>query len=269
MPCEPAPPCEPNFPLFCDPLPSTIDGQRLVVEDSASCQKTLVKTSNPALLYQNLAGTIQFSEGSDTDLIKLPNMAEHQATDAPKIIVLLADGTMKAWEPSTSTDNFLAYWDGAAWVSPAGAQPLPDHYASAAFGDSTVAVSLVANVPTLMTNATSNLFSADTVLRGFTYTGDSIICNVAGTYMLNGLITVRMNQVTGQVIAVNSYLNSSPIGRVWSRSVIPGFIATSIPMPSYIVDLSVNDVIRVFVTSIAAGTEVEYINGIITITQLR
>jgi microcystin-dependent protein len=115
MPCEPAPPCEPNFPLFCDPLPSTTDGQRLVVEDSASCQKTLAKTSNPALLYQNLAGTIQFSEGSDTDLIKLPNMAEHQATDAPKIVVLLADGTMKAWEPSASTDNFLAYWDGAAW----------------------------------------------------------------------------------------------------------------------------------------------------------
>jgi hypothetical protein len=163
----------------------------------------------------------------------------------------------------------LFYWDGAAWVSPAGAQPLPDHYASAAFGDSTVAVTLAANVPTLMTNATSNLFSADTVLKGFRYSNDSLICEVAGTYLLNGLLTVRMNQTIGQVIAANSYLNSSPIGRVWSRSVIPGFVATSIPMPSYIVDLAVNDVIRVFVTSISATTDVEYINGIITITQLR
>jgi microcystin-dependent protein len=42
-------------------------------------------------------------------------MAEHQASDAPKIVVLLADGTMKAWEPTNSLDNFLAYWDGTAW----------------------------------------------------------------------------------------------------------------------------------------------------------
>jgi microcystin-dependent protein len=42
-------------------------------------------------------------------------MAEHQASEAPKIVVLLADGTMKAWEPTNSLDNFLAYWDGASW----------------------------------------------------------------------------------------------------------------------------------------------------------
>lgn len=115
MPCEPAPPCEPNFPLFCDPLPTTNNGQRLVVEDEASCQKTLVKTNDPSLLYQTNAGNIQFSTGSDSQLIKLPQMAEHQASQAPKIMVLLADGTMKAWEPTNSLDNFIAYWDGASW----------------------------------------------------------------------------------------------------------------------------------------------------------
>jgi microcystin-dependent protein len=115
MPCEPAPPCEPNFPLFCDPLPTTNNGQRLVVEDEASCQKTLVKTNDPSLLYQTNAGNIQFSTGSDSQLIKLPQMAEHQASQAPKIVVLLADGTIKAWEPSNTGDNFFAYWDGASW----------------------------------------------------------------------------------------------------------------------------------------------------------
>lgn len=115
MPCEPAPPCEPTFPLFCEPLPTTNNAQRLVVEDEASCQKTLTKTNTPSLLHQTTAGNIQFSDGSDAQLIKLPQIAEHQASQAPKIMVLLADGTMKAWEPTNSLDNFLAYWDGTSW----------------------------------------------------------------------------------------------------------------------------------------------------------
>ena len=115
MPCEPCPPCEPSFPLFCEPLPTTNDAQRLVVEDSASCQRTLTKTQNPSLFHQTVAGNIQFSDASTAQPIKLPNMAEHQASDAPKIVVLLADGTMKAWEPTNSLDNFLAYWDGTSW----------------------------------------------------------------------------------------------------------------------------------------------------------
>lgn len=85
------------------------------MEDEASCQKTIQKTANPALLHQTIAGNIQFSDGSDAQLIKLPQMAEHQASQAPKIMVLLADGTVKAWEPTNSLDNFLAYWDGTAW----------------------------------------------------------------------------------------------------------------------------------------------------------
>jgi microcystin-dependent protein len=113
--CTPCPPCEPTFPLFCEPLPTTTNAQRIVVEDEASCQKTLTKTSTPALLHQTVAGNIQFSDGSDSQLIKLPQMAEHNASEAPKIVVLLADGTIKAWEPTNSLDNFLAYWDGTAW----------------------------------------------------------------------------------------------------------------------------------------------------------
>jgi microcystin-dependent protein len=85
------------------------------VEDEASCQKTITKTTTPALLHQTTAGNIQFSNGSDAQLIKLPQMAEHQASQAPKIMVLLADGTVKAWEPTNSLDNFLAYWDGTSW----------------------------------------------------------------------------------------------------------------------------------------------------------
>ena len=85
------------------------------MEDEASCQKTITKTTTPALLHQTTAGNIQFSDGSDAQPIKLPQMAEHQASQAPKIMVLLADGTFKAWEPTNLLDNFLAYWDGTSW----------------------------------------------------------------------------------------------------------------------------------------------------------
>lgn len=115
MPCEPAPPCEPTFPLFCEPLPVTTSGQRVVVEDLSSCQKTISKSANPSILHQNFVGNLVMSDGSDSLPIRLPQISEHALSQVPKIMVLLADGTVKAWEPSDTGDNFLAYWDGVAW----------------------------------------------------------------------------------------------------------------------------------------------------------
>jgi hypothetical protein len=45
-PCTPAPPCDAEFPLLCEPLELTSNGKRILVEDSAACQKTL---SNPTI----------------------------------------------------------------------------------------------------------------------------------------------------------------------------------------------------------------------------
>lgn len=134
MPCEPSPPCEPTFPLFCEPLPTTTDGKRIVVEDSASCQKTIATTPFPSILKSTNAGTItweggstgsvlayttsgniEFVDGSSSDPLKLPNTANHTQDNAPKTLVMLADGTVKVWEPSLTADKFIAYWDGGDW----------------------------------------------------------------------------------------------------------------------------------------------------------
>jgi len=48
--CTPCPPCDTNFPLLCEPLETTANGKRLVVEDSAACQKTLASPLVPSTL---------------------------------------------------------------------------------------------------------------------------------------------------------------------------------------------------------------------------
>jgi hypothetical protein len=134
MPCQPAPPCEPTFPLFCEPLSTTNDGRRIIVEDSASCQKSIQTTPFPSILKTNLAGVIsweggstgsvlsytasnniEFVDGSNGDPLKLPSTASHTLDNVPKALVMLADGTVKVWEPSLTADKFIAYWDGGDW----------------------------------------------------------------------------------------------------------------------------------------------------------
>lgn len=62
--CTPCPPCDSNFPLLCEPLEITANGKRLVVEDSAACQKTI---QTPATTQQVLktdgAGNLTWTNG--------------------------------------------------------------------------------------------------------------------------------------------------------------------------------------------------------------
>jgi hypothetical protein len=128
---QPCPPCEPAFPIFCDPLPTTNEGKRIVVEDSASCQKTIqtpttqslfgvkstsnigwIESKNDSLVCADSTGNIEFRDGSLTSPIKLSNIASDTAYTAPSIIVMLADGSIQKWKPNSTTDNFIAYWDG-------------------------------------------------------------------------------------------------------------------------------------------------------------
>jgi len=58
--CTPCPPCDSEFPLLCEPLETTANGKRLVVEDSAACQKTIqTPTSKQVLNSSN--GNVEFA----------------------------------------------------------------------------------------------------------------------------------------------------------------------------------------------------------------
>jgi microcystin-dependent protein len=113
--CTPAPPCDTEFPLFCEGLETTTDGRKLVVEDNASCQKVLLEPTEVSVLQYDSNKDVAWKSGSLISPIKLPSLQLNAINVAPKIMVLQADGTVRQWQPTDTGDNFLAYWDGTQW----------------------------------------------------------------------------------------------------------------------------------------------------------
>jgi hypothetical protein len=60
-PCSPCPPCDSEYPLLCEPLEVTTQAARIIVEDSAGCQKTLQISSSPSIVYWD-GGFITFKK---------------------------------------------------------------------------------------------------------------------------------------------------------------------------------------------------------------
>jgi microcystin-dependent protein len=113
--CDPCPPCESQVPETCEPLPTTLDPRRLVVEDESACKRTIPEPLEVSVLQYDENDNIAWKDGSIGNPIKLPNLQTHTTSSIPKIMVLLANGTVKEWEPSNTGDNFIAYWDGTSW----------------------------------------------------------------------------------------------------------------------------------------------------------
>ncbi len=62
--CTPCPPCDTEFPLLCEPLETTANGKRLVVEDSAACQKTIQTPVAQQVLKTDGAGNLTWTNGA-------------------------------------------------------------------------------------------------------------------------------------------------------------------------------------------------------------
>ena len=67
-PCTPAPPCDLEYPLLCEPLETTASGKRLVVEDSAACQKTIQTPPTGQVLTSN-NGTLGWTNGGNATVL--------------------------------------------------------------------------------------------------------------------------------------------------------------------------------------------------------
>jgi len=64
-PCTPAPPCDTEFPLFCEPLEATNTAKAFVVEDSLYCQKRL--TGEEGDIPRITGGFIKFTKAVSTN----------------------------------------------------------------------------------------------------------------------------------------------------------------------------------------------------------
>jgi hypothetical protein len=64
-PCTPAPPCDTEYPLFCEPLETTNTAKAFVVEDSLYCQKRL--TGEEGDIPRITSGFIKFTKAVSTN----------------------------------------------------------------------------------------------------------------------------------------------------------------------------------------------------------
>lgn len=69
-PCTPAPPCDLEYPLFCEPREITAIAKRLVVEDSSACDKTLQTPPSGQVLVSNTNGTISWTNGANNTVLR-------------------------------------------------------------------------------------------------------------------------------------------------------------------------------------------------------
>lgn len=113
--CNPCPPCENQVPTTCEPLPVTTNAKRIVVEDDEFCKGTISEPANVSVLQFDDVNEISWRDGSVGNPIKLPQLQNNTTAFTPKIMVLLANGTVREWMPSDTGDNFIAYWDGTTW----------------------------------------------------------------------------------------------------------------------------------------------------------
>jgi hypothetical protein len=68
-PCTPCPPCDSEYPLLCEPLETTANGKRLVVEDSAACQKTIQTPVAQQVLKTDGAGNLTWTNGANNTVL--------------------------------------------------------------------------------------------------------------------------------------------------------------------------------------------------------
>jgi hypothetical protein len=69
-PCTPCPPCDSEYPLLCEPLETTANGKRLVVEDSAACQKTIQTPVAQQVLKTDGAGNLTWTNGASGTVLR-------------------------------------------------------------------------------------------------------------------------------------------------------------------------------------------------------
>jgi hypothetical protein len=178
-PCTPAPPCDTEYPLLCEPLEVTALAKRLVVEDSAACQKTLQTPPSSQVIVSNTNGTISWTNGASNTVLR---------------------------KNSTGSVEFSAI-NSVLQASPVdlGSQSLTTTGAINAASVTATGVVTAASV-TLGANPTTNL---QATTKQYVDSADALKLNKAGDTMTGALI-VNSTIASNSTILANG--NSSKIG---------------------------------------------------------
>ena len=183
-PCTPCPPCDSEYPLLCEPLETTANGKRLVVEDSAACQKTIQTPLAQQVLKTDGAGNLTWTNGANGTVLAKSSagIAEFATLNS-----LLQSGPVDLGsQPLTTT--------GAVSTG-----------AITATSVTTTGIVTAASV-TLAANPTTNL---QATTKQYVDAADALKLNKAGDTMTGALI-VNSTIASNSTILANG--NSSKIG---------------------------------------------------------
>lgn len=183
-PCTPAPPCDTEYPLLCEPREITAIAKRLVVEDSSACDKTLQTPPSGQVLISNANGTISWTNGVNNTLLRKTSTG---SVEFATLNSLLQSGPIDLGsQPLTTTGAVSAGAITATSVTATGVV-------------TAASVSLSAN-PTTNLQATT---------KQYVDTADALKLNKAGDTMTGALI-VNSTIASNSTILANG--NSSKIG---------------------------------------------------------
>ena len=177
--CTPCPPCDSEFPLLCDPLETTANGKRLVVEDSAACQKTIQSPVAQQVLKTDGAGNLTWTNGANSTILGKDSTGKVEFA------------TLNSVLQSVPVDL--------------GSQSLTTTVAINAASVTATGVVTAASV-TLAANPTTNL---QATTKQYVDTADALKLNKAGDTMTGALIVNSTIASNGTILANG---NSSKIG---------------------------------------------------------
>jgi len=100
--CTPCPPCDTEYPLLCEPLETTANGKRLVVEDSAACQKTIQSPVAQQVLKTDGIGNLTWTNGDNDKVltkdsigrVEFSQVTTNQISDSSVTSAKIADSSV-------------------------------------------------------------------------------------------------------------------------------------------------------------------------------
>jgi hypothetical protein len=187
--CTPCPPCDTNFPLLCEPLETTANGKRLVVEDSAACQKTIQSPVAQQVLKTDGANNLTWTNGANNTVLGKDSTGKVEFATLNS--VLQAGPVDLGSQPLTTTGSVSTGSVSTGAISAASV--------------TATGVVTAASV-TLAANPTTNL---QATTKQYVDAADALKLNKAGDTMTGALI-VNSTIASNSTILANG--NSSKIG---------------------------------------------------------
>ena len=124
--CNSYPPCEANDANVCDPLSTTQEGYKLVVEDIAFCKKVLPVPENPSVVQYDVNTLVAWKDGSTANPFSLPQLqGATGATGYAGVVGIKSNGDFVSFQAATGATGATGYDiianNGGGWEVVSGA----------------------------------------------------------------------------------------------------------------------------------------------------